>query len=140
MVAYSFKARFAPAIEDGSKEHTLRGRRRRHARTGEELQLYTGMRTAHCRLIMRRTCTDFLGVTIDFKQAAVMLYRVVEHLGDWVRAGAEYLPIQPEPFAVSDGFESFDDMARFWRDENGVAGAWDGFLIGWRRLPIGARL
>ncbi|EHS51515.1 hypothetical protein PDO_1906 [Rhizobium sp. PDO1-076] len=52
MVAYGFKTYFAPQIEDGSKSHTIRGHRRHHAHIGEPIQLFTGMRTRHCRKIM----------------------------------------------------------------------------------------
>lgn len=46
MVAYNFQARFAAAIEAGEKAITIRSiGRRRHARNGERLQLYTGQRT-----------------------------------------------------------------------------------------------
>ncbi|MEJ0016825.1 MAG: ASCH domain-containing protein [Acetobacteraceae bacterium] len=47
MVAYSFKRDFAAPILAGIKRQTIRADRRRHARPGEVLQLYTGMRTKH---------------------------------------------------------------------------------------------
>ena len=52
MVAYSFKRLFVPAIEAGTKRQTIRGPRKRHARVGEPVQLYQGMRTSHCRRIL----------------------------------------------------------------------------------------
>lgn len=51
MVAYSFHPRFVDAILGGTKRQTIRMHRRRHARPGEEMQLYAGMRTRHCRLV-----------------------------------------------------------------------------------------
>ncbi|MFK5597639.1 hypothetical protein ACFZ8E_11600 [Methylobacterium sp. HMF5984] len=51
MVAYSFKARFAAPILAGTKAQTIpaeRTGRSRHARPGEQLQLFSGMRTKHC--------------------------------------------------------------------------------------------
>lgn len=57
MTAYSFQKRFAPKILDGSKPHTIRRRRKRPAKPGDKLQLYTGMRTKQCQLIMRAVCT-----------------------------------------------------------------------------------
>jgi len=56
VVAYNIFARFAEAVEAGTKVLTVRGPRRRHARPGEELQLYTGMRTRQCRLLRRAPC------------------------------------------------------------------------------------
>ncbi|MBF0375797.1 MAG: ASCH domain-containing protein [Alphaproteobacteria bacterium] len=55
-MAYSFKARFADPIETGQKRQTIRKDRRRHARPGETIQLYTAQRTIHCRLIGTATC------------------------------------------------------------------------------------
>ncbi len=52
MVAYSFHKEFAPLILLGHKRQTVRAHRRRHARPGEAMQLFTGMRTRHCRKII----------------------------------------------------------------------------------------
>jgi hypothetical protein len=47
MVAYSFAPQFIDTIRSGTKCQTIRPiGKRRHARTGEPVQLYTGMRTA----------------------------------------------------------------------------------------------
>jgi hypothetical protein len=52
MVAYSFKSFFAPQIIAGLKCQTVRADRRRHARPGEAVQLYTGMRTRACHKLV----------------------------------------------------------------------------------------
>ena len=53
MVAYNFKAQFAPLVQAGQKLQTIRALgKRRHARPGDALQLYTGMRTKGCRKLM----------------------------------------------------------------------------------------
>ena len=49
MVAYSFKKQFGPPILAGTKAQTIRADRKRHVRSGELVQLYTGMRTRQCR-------------------------------------------------------------------------------------------
>jgi hypothetical protein len=56
MVAHSFQSRFAEPVLDGSKDGTIGADRRRHARPGEQLQIYVGMRTKQCRLITRKIC------------------------------------------------------------------------------------
>lgn len=57
MVAYSFQQDFGPDILAGRKLSTIRPNgKRRHAAQGDELQLYTGMRTKSCRLLMRVPC------------------------------------------------------------------------------------
>ena len=54
MVAYSFKKQFAYPVEKGYKLQTIRASRKtRHARPGESIQLYTGMRTKQCRKLVR---------------------------------------------------------------------------------------
>lgn len=74
MVAYSFKAQFVEPIRAGlglptepqirPKRQTIRADRKRHARPGEELQLYRGMRTRQCFLIGRAACTEVTKIRI----------------------------------------------------------------------------
>jgi hypothetical protein len=137
MVAYSFKARFVEAILDNTKTHTLRNPRKRHAREGEELQLYTGMRTRHCKLIATTTCNRFFGVYLKFSiYQSFALFDVVEREpGVFRRRGRLRAIGDPDAFARSDGFNDIDDMGRFWRDEHGVA-SWNGLLIGWAPLVL----
>lgn len=52
MVAYSFHKTFVPQVQALSKHQTVRGPRKRHARPGEPVQLYTAMRTRHCRKLV----------------------------------------------------------------------------------------
>ncbi len=72
MVAYSFDRRFVPAIVSGAKRQTIRAHRARHARPGETLQLYTGMRTRQCRKIVERdpVCTRIDEVLFDLRALA----------------------------------------------------------------------
>jgi hypothetical protein len=140
MVAYSFKRRFVHPIEIGRKPHTLRGPRRRHARVGEVVQLYEGMRTRYCRLIAAPLCEKFHGVYLKFSTyQAFYFFDVVEQVpGEWKRIG-DLRPIDdPDRFAYSDGFDDIDDMGRFWRDVHSLT-SWDGFLIGWPALKAPAQ-
>lgn len=73
MVAYSFKQRFVAPILSGAKQQTIRAHRKRHAWPEEEMQLYTGMRTKHCRLIARVTCLSVAPITIDLPDNSVTL-------------------------------------------------------------------
>jgi hypothetical protein len=52
MVAYNFRDKFALDIEQKIKCQTFRPPRKRHAKPGEPLQLYTGMRTKNCRKLL----------------------------------------------------------------------------------------
>lgn len=65
MVAYSFRPRFVDRIVaglepgelmPGMKRQTVRAPRARHARPGEVLQLYTGMRTRQCQHLGNARC------------------------------------------------------------------------------------
>lgn len=104
MVAYSFKQMFAPRILDGTKRQTVRSERKRHARIGEELQLYTAMRTKHCKLIGRATCVMVQPIRLDFGVPAVTL------VGGWKG--------DCNMFARLDGFEDWSELEAFWRAEH----------------------
>jgi hypothetical protein len=125
MVAYSFQRQFAEPILAGTKGGTIRADRRRHARPGEELQLYVGMRTKQCRLVARKTCLAVDPLTINF-----VAWRV-----GYVIAGACCLrrPAELDAFAVFDGFASFAEMAEFWSKTHGVH-VFRGWHIRW--LPM----
>lgn len=121
MVAYSFKKQFAEPILAGTKRQTIRAARRRHARVGEALQLYTGMRTKQCRLIARAECTHVHPITLDFDNAEVRV--------PWAIFSG---PVALDVFAASDGFDSWDDLCAFWKREHGSLDKFEGVLIAWR--------
>jgi hypothetical protein len=124
MVAYSFQRRFAEAILDGRKGGTMRADRRRHARPGEELQLYVGMRTKQCRLIARKTCLTIEPVILDFVAPYVAwpgVDRVIIRCADL------------DTFAVFDGFQSWTDLTAFWATIHRLR-KWHGWHIRWAPL------
>ena len=141
MVAYGFKKFFAPQIEDGSKTHTIRGNRSRHAHVGEPVQLYYGMRTKHCaKIIPDPTCSAVLPIIIMSS--------------DLISAGIAYIEIagrplhrdEIEPFAISDGFDparlrglapasligetARETMGRFWRASH-PGSRFEGVIVRW---------
>lgn len=133
MVAYSFKKQFEPKIRAGIKPQTMRNERKRHARPGEKVQLYYGMRTKHCRLIGTATCAAVLPVRIDFKRCNILVE------GRGLISGIDKL----DAFAVKDGFEDWAAMRAFWRAEHSAQRkkgepspapltAWRGVLIEWK--------
>jgi uncharacterized protein YqfB (UPF0267 family) len=125
MVAYSFKRQFAEPILTGTKGGTIRGDRRRHARPSEELQLYTGMRTKHCRLITRKTCIAVEVIHLDF---IVSRIAIGGHL--WLSDDDEL-----DIFARFDGFQSWPELAAFWRGTHGDVDEFNGWHIRWMPLP-----
>lgn len=123
MVAYSFQKRFAALIESGLKTQTIRAHRKRHARPGEAIQLYAGMRTRHCRKLLAPDpiCRMVAPVALDVPGPGQnVLIRDAD--GNWTRIG--------DGFAVADGFADAADFSDFWRDTHGV-GPFDGVLISW---------
>lgn len=126
MVAYSFNPRFVEPIRQGLKTQTIRAHGlRRHARPGELLQLYTGMRTVHCRLIIPATpCLDTMSIEIDFR-------------GDQIaRIKTDGLPcLDLDAFAIRDGFSDAADMSAFWRDRHPktLRSGFFGVVIEWAR-------
>jgi hypothetical protein len=130
MVAYSFKRRFAPPILMGAKAQTIRvnrAGRSRHARAGEQLQLYIGMRTRHCRRLGAPACTAVVPVRLVFgPKGPAELFQV---------DGLPLPPARMDVFAREDGFESVQDMAAFWWEEHPGDGAlltFEGVLIRWQ--------
>ncbi|QDV67676.1 hypothetical protein Poly24_13780 [Rosistilla carotiformis] len=122
MVAYNFQSQFVDASESGTKSHTVRRIiKRRHAREGDRLQLYTGMRTKACRKIL------------DPDPVCLKVQNIVLEVGDESIVAAEIdgTPVNDlAPFASSDGFESLETFHRFWRMFHGV-GTFHGKLIAW---------
>lgn len=123
MVAYSFRPRFVDLIASGAKRQTIRADRKRHALAGEELQLYTGMRTRSCRLIGRAPCVHVGPVQIDLRAAIV---ETPEH-----RYSSE---TGLDVFARRDGFQDWYDMRRFWLAEHPGTPIFSGVLIVWGDL------
>lgn len=134
MVAYSFKERFVDPIRVGlsrvslsfdclPKRQTIRAHRKRHARPGEDLQLYRGMRTRQCFLIGRARCVSVHAVTITVGKHTMPTSLDGAHIG-----GGHL-----HDFAQADGFASAEDMLAFWQAEHGI-GKFEGVLIRWEPL------
>ena len=134
MVAYSFQKRFIEPILAGlgegveayPKTQTIRNvGRRRHARVGEVVQLYTGMRTRQCRKLGVARCRAVL---------PVRLYLGPSSLG--VDLDGRYFcgETETQEFARSDGFANVEEMLRFWLVAHPGVREFGGFLIQWERI------
>ena len=137
MVAYSFKRRFVEPILVGTKGQTIRGLRKRHARPGEDLQLYVAMRTKQCRLIARSPCESVVPVRLLFHRA----HGPISFDVDGVRLGSDAM----ERFAEADGFGESGyaalDMCGFWFETHGPDADeidFEGVVIRWRPLVVAA--
>ena len=126
MVAYSFKRRFIPLIQFGTKCQTIRADRKRHARPGEVLQLYTGMRTPHCALIGLAVCDSITPIRIRLYPDPGIMFD-----------GRSITPLSGiDDFARDDGFKDWKDMRRFWQDEHPDKPMFSGMLIRWREFQM----
>ncbi|MHB8272001.1 hypothetical protein [Bradyrhizobium sp.] len=156
MVAYSFKKQFVNPIRVGlgqypvfqigntevsdmeipitPKRQTIRALgKRRHARPGEVLQLYHGMRTKQCMSIGVARCTSVEGVLLKWSEwQSFALFDIIE-----LDRPRRYGPLKPiedmEAFAASDGFGSFNEMKSFWAAEHGLS-TFEGLLIRWEPI------
>jgi hypothetical protein len=145
MVAYSFKHQFIGPIRAGlgiehlnergkivipgptPKRQTIRAvGKRRHARPGEVLQLYYGMRTKQCMSIGVSRCVSVEPIEIAVLDDAILLIRI----GEPLKALSER---DMEQLARNDGFGSLEDMWLFWRREHGL-GVFNGLMIKWEPI------
>lgn len=121
MVAYSFQKRFIAPILSGRKAQTIRAvGKRRHARPGDFLQLYSGMRTKHCRLILETRCVSVHSITI------------VTGFAWSVTIDGDYRLTSLDEFAQRDGFAHLADMQAFWAKHHPDVVRFDGWLIEWK--------
>lgn len=133
MVAYSFHPMFAEPIATLEKRQTVRGNRKRHALPGEPVQLYTGMRTRHCRKLLTPdpVCLDVrhIEIVVDaewpFLLSSIAIEGVSLSLGEM------------EAFAWDDGFRAGAEgeaalfhMGQFWLSKHGC-GTFEGVVIRW---------
>ncbi len=140
MVAYSFNRRFVTPIQVGlgqqqkiegaagyrPKRQTIRANGKRgHAREGDVLQLYCGMRTRQCFKIGEARCTAVLSITIRFPKP----YR--PHSTVRLPGNGIVLARDLDAFAVSDGFEDWAALREFWRENHPGVTDFSGVLIRW---------
>ncbi|ESY42065.1 hypothetical protein X747_14960 [Mesorhizobium sp. LNJC384A00] len=139
MVAYSFKPMFGPQVSGLIKRQTVRADRKRHARPGEPVQLYQGMRTIHCRKLVDAdpVCSNVRSIEIAVSDLMPMPI---------ISIAIEGIPLHREEielFCRADGFApscvsafglwgetARENMGLFWLQHHGV-GRFEGKLIEW---------
>lgn len=128
MVAYSFKSRFAQLIAEGRKCQTIRAERQRHARPGEPIQLFVGMRTKHCRKIIADPICEAVQDVAIFIGRHGLINILINGL--WLSEDERVT------FVRADGFADVADFHDFWMTEHGE-GWFHGVLVRWSRpLPM----
>lgn len=153
MVAYSFKRRFVEPIRWGlglgldlsddcvrigsSKQQTIRAERfgrGRHARPGEDLQLYCRQRSPDGFLIGRARCIESLAIVLTLKPAGAGGHVAMGGLETAIgrERALHYSGSALDEFAARDGFENWEEMLGFWREEHGPLESFVGRIIFWR--------
>lgn len=136
MVAYSFAPQFIAPIEARTKLQTVRAHRSRHARVGEPIQLYTGMRTKQCRKIV-----DVDPVCVGLMDIRIIVDLAFDRLISDIAIDGFYRTLdEMEAFAIADGFTADDEasalrrMGEFWVNAHNIKGdffRFDGVCIRW---------
>lgn len=130
MVALNFKEQFADDVEEGRKRRSIRAPRKdgRLPKKGEPAYLFTGMRTKKCRRLGESVVARVRMVEIDY--TGVKIEGRALYAGD---APAYQGGPDPESydgdFARADGFDSFSDMADWFKKQHGLP--FIGNLIEW---------
>ena len=132
MVAYSFAPQFRQAVALGLKTQTVRAPRTRHAKVGERLQLYTGMRTKYCRKLLDcdPVCVDLTDIEI------VVTVQHPELIASIAVGGRSLSDDEIEQFAIADGFQANflrtarAEMGDFWLRHHGQC-RFRGVVIKW---------
>lgn len=137
MVAYGFKKFFAPQIIAGIKRQTVRADRNRHARVGEALQLYQGMRTRHCvRIIPDVPCigVDHIVIEREVVKIAGIEINGVRLSHDEIEQFARDDGFAPEQLQGAGGLDSHlaaYNMGMFWSLSHEGAAPFVGVMIRW---------
>jgi hypothetical protein len=118
MAAYSFKKQFIPYILDGSKTHTIRGKRKHPDKPGATFYGYYGMRTKQCRKLIEAPVLRLEDIRME--RARI-----------WIDS-EELDRAEKNTLAWRDGFREglFDQMLSFWIANHGTTD-FHGDLIHW---------
>lgn len=121
MAILNFQKRFATFVELGIKRQTIRARRKYPIREGEDLYLYTALRTKSAKLLRIAPCRYARGISIDLD---------IDGRAEIIIAGQGPLPPEEKKdLAAKDGFKNVGEMLTFFRDTHGLP--FEGQLIKW---------
>lgn len=116
MPAYSFKERFVPLIKAGTKRQTIRAKRKRPAKPGDQVYLYYGMRTKWCTKIGEGVCRAVDNITIKRNGLVFVNNKLLKN---WDK----------EILAKADGFKDFAEMLSWWKQTHALP--FNGDIIYW---------
>lgn len=130
MGLYNFDPRFVPKILAGEKTHTIRAHRAHPDKPGNTLHLYCGLRHKSVQLLMRVSC-------VKIEEIAISLAPENLPFDDGARVfvtidGTVLHRSECETLARRDGFDSFDEMLKFWDGRL----PFEGQIIHWRVIKV----
>lgn len=126
MPALNFKSQFADDVFYGHKRQTVRAPRkdgRAHCKVGDQLKLYTGMRTKACRLLGEATVMRIATVRIEAVEMFINGRRLPSAIYDRDCEQTD------NEFAEADGFTGFTEMADWFCQVHGLP--FEGVVIYW---------
>lgn len=115
-----FKKQFAPKILDGSKKFTIRNPRKREPKIGEQLHMYTGLRTKYSEKITSEHKLTGIQLVSIFLEKRV--YHQKDNTKFSIGIQVDYSSLttaQIENFVKCDGFESTEEFMEYWIKEEG---------------------
>lgn len=106
-----FKREFAVPIKKGTKVFTLRFPRKRKAKIGETLYMYSELRTNRTRLISKKftlKSVQRVRLTIFKNESGVIDFALI--------ADFKNINSKIRKFALLDGFQTLDEFFNYWLD------------------------
>lgn len=134
-----FKRRFAPMVEDGSKTHTIRAKRK-PTKLGYKRAIPRAGQTCHCYVDSRQKTMRLLGRWPCTRVEDIVIYERGDGSFGVKLGGAELGKDEKDWLAWRDGFrdgpvpESFDRMIAYWlaTHKRSAPFVFEGDLIHWR--------
>ena len=127
MPALSFKRQFAGLVETGRKFHTIRNKRKRPIKEGDNLILYREQRSkVHSKKLGESPCTKVQPLEL-----------LLDHLGqlEVVLDGTSLSDFGANELAIADGFDGIEPFKNFFfPKEDGLPQALEMVLIQWEPL------
>jgi len=115
MPLLNFQKQFADDVECGKKNQTIRKTRKRPIKAGDNLYLYTGLRTKKARELKETICKTVEDIIITEDKDIIIS-------GEPLNGGFDH-------FAQLDGFKDYNDMLSWFNNTHGLP--FTGQLIRW---------
>lgn len=116
MPSLNFQPQFVPFVEEESKLHSIRAKRKRPWKVGDKLYLYTGLRHKGARLIRKATCVKVEEIRMEWHEFVIRRpqgFIPGRRLRVWID-GEELRDDERQALAKRDGFEDWRAFVIHW--------------------------